>query len=196
MDTDGWSLGFGFAPNQNQNQPQKDRAVGVFLDLSSVWQGPNSTRTRPVLHHLIDELCKLALTKTSRAAIDVRIATVETGLLSQNEHTSLEELAFETDQVASADESYERMSNAILLWLWDKAAAHDVYLRNPSQQGVSPDLFPCVTLITSNPKFGPLLTKLRRRNVFGLWYELKSEKRCISPKRTACRGSENGAFPK
>lgn len=168
MDTDGWSLGFGFAPNQNQNQPQKDRAVGVFLDLSSVWQGPNSTRTRPVLHHLIDELCKLALTKTSRAAIDVRIATVETGLLSQNEHTSLEELAFETDQVASADESYERMSNAILLWLWDKAAAHDVYLRNPSQQGVSPDLFPCVTLITSNPKFGPLLTKLRRRNVFVL----------------------------
>ena len=158
----GWSLGFGLT---DPTPHTLNRPVGLFLDLASLWvtgaamanDMNGGSLKRPGLHLVADELLKLAKVFTSRSEVNVRHCVIPRGQLSQDEDASLESLAFDTDPVANADEAYEVLSNAILLWLWDNAA---------SQDASSPPC--CVTLVTSNEKFGPLLTKLRRRNVFVL----------------------------
>jgi hypothetical protein len=108
----------------------------------------------------------------------MRHAVVTPGQLRPDEEASLEALHFDVDQttqVEAESESVEVVTSAILLWLWDQSRAKIVALqdRRNGQHGETTSSSldennPCVCLVTSNPRFGPLITKLRRRGVFVL----------------------------
>jgi hypothetical protein len=187
-----WSLGWGWEPSKpggDPNSPPQDhhvhhhqnRPVGLFLDLSNLWVEGTRCRENNRLSVIAEDLHKLASDFTTHDTIDMMHSVVVSGQLREREENSLEALRFYTDQVNDASEAFEVMSNAILIWLWDQARAsatnqfkssprldENSEALAPQNEEVDRELDPCVVLVTSNPRFGPLIAKLRRRGVFVL----------------------------
>ena len=141
---DAWSLGtqcFGTIDRR------KDRAVSLFLDLSSMWDEEKQTGSVK-LGNVLDELCKLAGDFTTES-VHFKHCIIRRNLLTSAEEAALEHYDFVTELVDEVDEVFELTTQAMLLWLLDT--------RNSNT---------AIAIITRNPKFGPLFTKLRRRNVF------------------------------
>jgi len=149
----------------------QNRSVGLFLDLSNLWIKGSRWRSSK-LSIIAEDLIKLASDFTTHDNIGMRHSVVMGGQLEEDEENSLEALRFDTDQVHDESEAFEVMSNAILIWLWDEALQKQKLLQNNQMDNnhkmMEQELAPCVTLITSNAKFGPLIAKLRRRGVFVL----------------------------